>query len=102
MSPVLGSYFLSLSSRDKMFPVLGFGARIPPKYDVSHEFPCNFNSQNPFCAGMTYSYKSPFNLRSNSQGHTRTFIWKTVSILSLSSCSIRSDRVYILIDRCIF
>lgn len=37
---------------DKMFPGLGFGARIPPQYVVHHEFPLNFNYQNPFCAGV--------------------------------------------------
>ncbi|ESO90286.1 hypothetical protein LOTGIDRAFT_178865 [Lottia gigantea] len=37
---------------DKMFPVLGFGAKIPPQFDVSHEFAVNFNLQNPFCAGI--------------------------------------------------
>lgn len=36
---------------DKMFPVLGFGAKLPDG-TVSHEFPCNFNPQNPYCAGI--------------------------------------------------
>ncbi|XP_071497871.1 copine-8-like isoform X1 [Diadema antillarum] len=38
---------------DKLFPVLGFGAKIPPAGQVSHEFPVNFNAQNPFCLGLT-------------------------------------------------
>ena len=33
---------------DKMFPVFGFGAKIPPNGQVSHMFPCNFQNQNPF------------------------------------------------------
>ncbi|XP_041375348.1 copine-3-like isoform X1 [Gigantopelta aegis] len=37
---------------DKLFPVLGFGAKIPPNWQVSHEFAVNFNLQNPFCAGI--------------------------------------------------
>ncbi|XP_078396816.1 copine-3-like [Cetorhinus maximus] len=37
---------------DKMFPALGFGAQIPPNWKVSHEFPINFNPDNPFCAGI--------------------------------------------------
>ncbi|KAM8881472.1 copine-3-like isoform 1-T1 [Synchiropus picturatus] len=37
---------------DKMFPVFGFGAQIPPTWQVSHEFPVNFNPANPFCAGI--------------------------------------------------
>ena len=36
---------------DKMFPALGFGAKVPPNYHVSHEFALNFNPSNPFCAG---------------------------------------------------
>ncbi|XP_033011400.1 copine-3 [Lacerta agilis] len=37
---------------DKMFPAFGFGAQIPPSYQVSHEFPLNFNPSNPFCSGI--------------------------------------------------
>ncbi|XP_011606077.1 copine-3-like isoform X1 [Takifugu rubripes] len=37
---------------DKMFPAFGFGAQIPPRMQVSHEFPINFNPSNPFCAGI--------------------------------------------------
>uniref|UniRef100_A0A3Q3WEB0 Copine-3 n=1 Tax=Mola mola TaxID=94237 RepID=A0A3Q3WEB0_MOLML len=37
---------------DKMFPAFGFGAQIPPTMQVSHEFPINFNPENPFCEGI--------------------------------------------------
>ncbi|KAH0617595.1 hypothetical protein JD844_016013 [Phrynosoma platyrhinos] len=37
---------------DKMFPAFGFGAQIPPSWQVSHEFPLNFNPSNPFCSGI--------------------------------------------------
>ncbi|XP_029001593.1 copine-3-like [Betta splendens] len=37
---------------DKQFPAFGFGAQIPPTWQVSHEFPINFNPSNPFCAGI--------------------------------------------------
>lgn len=37
---------------DKMFPALGFGAKVPPNMELSHEFPLNFNPQNPYCAGI--------------------------------------------------
>ncbi|KAM6900415.1 copine-3-like [Xenentodon cancila] len=37
---------------NKMFPVFGFGAQVPPSGQVSHEFPINFNPTNPFCAGI--------------------------------------------------
>lgn len=37
---------------DKMFPAFGFGAQVPPSWQVSHEFPLNFNPANPFCTGV--------------------------------------------------
>ncbi|XP_069007450.1 copine-3-like isoform X2 [Embiotoca jacksoni] len=37
---------------DKMFPAFGFGAQVPPSWQVSHEFPLNFNASSPFCAGV--------------------------------------------------
>ncbi|XP_064610310.1 copine-3-like isoform X2 [Liolophura sinensis] len=37
---------------DKLFPALGFGAKIPPSTEASHEFAINFNGSNPFCAGV--------------------------------------------------
>ncbi|XP_028984172.1 copine-4 [Betta splendens] len=37
---------------DKMFPAFGFGARIPPDYQVSHDFAVNFNEDIPECAGI--------------------------------------------------
>jgi hypothetical protein len=37
---------------DKMFPALGFGARIPPNLEVSHEFFLTLDPSLPFCAGV--------------------------------------------------
>ncbi|XP_037082721.1 copine-8-like, partial [Pollicipes pollicipes] len=37
---------------DKQFPVLGFGARLPPDGRVSHEFYVNLNADSPFCHGV--------------------------------------------------
>ncbi|XP_030066845.1 copine-1 isoform X3 [Microcaecilia unicolor] len=37
---------------DKQFPAFGFGAQIPPNWQVSHEFALNFNSSNPYCPGV--------------------------------------------------
>ncbi|XP_039941537.2 copine-5-like isoform X3 [Hirundo rustica] len=38
---------------DKMFPALGFGAKVPPDGHVSHEFPLNGDASNPACCGIT-------------------------------------------------
>ncbi|XP_078093061.1 copine-1-like isoform X3 [Mustelus asterias] len=37
---------------DKLFPAFGFGAQVPPTWQVSHEFSLNFNSNNPYCQGV--------------------------------------------------
>ena len=37
---------------DKMFPALGFGAKVPPQYQVSHEFFLNLHPDNPYCSGV--------------------------------------------------
>ncbi|CAH1784239.1 unnamed protein product [Owenia fusiformis] len=37
---------------DKMFPALGFGARIPPQGTVSHEFFLNGHPTDPYCHGL--------------------------------------------------
>lgn len=42
--------------RDKLFPALGFGAKLPDG-QVSMEFAINFNPSNPYCAGKVESYK---------------------------------------------
>jgi len=34
---------------DKLFPVLGFGARLPPDGHVSHMFFVNGHPSNPYC-----------------------------------------------------
>lgn len=41
---------------DKQFSVLGFGAKIPPTGEVSHEFFVNMNPQNPHCFGVRGKY----------------------------------------------
>ncbi|CAB4010756.1 copine-8-like isoform X1 [Paramuricea clavata] len=44
---------------DKLFPAFGFGARLPPHWQVSHEFALNWNPSDPNCngvAGVIHSY----------------------------------------------
>uniref|UniRef100_A0A665UGX1 Copine I n=1 Tax=Echeneis naucrates TaxID=173247 RepID=A0A665UGX1_ECHNA len=38
---------------DKLFPAFGFGAKLPPDYQVTHhEFALNFNPTSPYCQGI--------------------------------------------------
>jgi len=37
---------------DKHFPALGFGAKVPPRNEVSHEFFLNLRQDSPYCAGV--------------------------------------------------
>ncbi|XP_067854621.1 copine-9-like [Heptranchias perlo] len=37
---------------DKLFPALGFGAKLPPDGKVSHEFPLNADAENSNCNGI--------------------------------------------------
>merc|ERR1712200_264654 len=37
---------------DKMFPALGFGARLPPFGNISHEFFLNLSTSSPYCEGI--------------------------------------------------
>merc|ERR1719151_213702 len=37
---------------DRLFPALGFGARIPPDGRVSHEFFLNLSPSSPYCEGI--------------------------------------------------
>merc|ERR1712107_756624 len=37
---------------DKLFPALGFGARLPPFENISHEFFLNLSTSSPYCEGI--------------------------------------------------
>uniref|UniRef100_A0A8C3LL21 Copine-3 n=1 Tax=Chrysolophus pictus TaxID=9089 RepID=A0A8C3LL21_CHRPC len=45
-------FLLPFFPRDKLFPAFGFGAQVPPSWQVSHEFALNFNPDNPYCQGI--------------------------------------------------
>ncbi|KAJ6650061.1 Copine-8 [Pseudolycoriella hygida] len=61
MSNVPNSYEIALRSvgeiiqnydTSQMYPAFGFGAKIPPMGEVSHQFPLNGNPAHPFCANI--------------------------------------------------
>ncbi|KAG4072311.1 hypothetical protein HA402_004243 [Bradysia odoriphaga] len=61
MSSEPNSYELALRSvgeivqsydTSQLYPAFGFGAKLPPTGNVSHQFPLNFNPSHPFCANI--------------------------------------------------
>jgi len=52
---------------DKQFPCLGFGARVPPKGEVSHEFFLTLDQSRPFCAGLEGILSSYYTTLNNVQ-----------------------------------
>ena len=38
--------------KDTMYPAFGFGAKLPPTGEVSHQFPLNGNPNHPYCKGI--------------------------------------------------
>ncbi|XP_068576282.1 copine-5b isoform X3 [Cebidichthys violaceus] len=58
---------------DKMFPALGFGAKLPPDGRVSHEFPLNGNMENPYCNGMQLRCRTALSILCSSSSQTASF-----------------------------
>ncbi|KAG4070827.1 hypothetical protein HA402_011053 [Bradysia odoriphaga] len=61
MSNVPNSYEIALRSvgeiiqsydTSQMYPAFGFGAKLPPAGNVSHQFPLNGKPSNPFCTSI--------------------------------------------------
>ncbi|XP_037031089.1 copine-8-like [Bradysia coprophila] len=61
MSNVPNSYEIALRSvgeiiqsydTSQMYPAFGFGAKLPPTGNVSHQFPLNGKPSNPFCTSI--------------------------------------------------
>ncbi|KAG8221995.1 hypothetical protein J437_LFUL003375 [Ladona fulva] len=67
ISSTLNSYEIAIQAvgtiiqdyaSDREFPVLGFGARLPPDGRVSHEFFVNMRTDHPYCKGINGKYLS--------------------------------------------
>uniref|UniRef100_A0A1D5R0P5 Copine-3 n=2 Tax=Macaca TaxID=9539 RepID=A0A1D5R0P5_MACMU len=78
---------------DKMFPAFGFGAQIPPQWQVSHEFPMNFNSSNPYCNGKLKNKHEDFKwkpLLDLLSGHV-FFFWQQYFVLLIITDGVITD-----------
>ncbi|XP_031566337.1 copine-8-like isoform X2 [Actinia tenebrosa] len=69
---------------DKMFPALGFGAKLPPSWQVSHDFSLNGVPENPFCdrvdGVIAAYYNSIQNVKLYGPTNFAPVIWRTVNI----------------------
>lgn len=52
---------------DKLFPAFGFGAKLPPDFNVYHDFALNFNPSNPVCQGVNGVIAAYYNTVRNVQ-----------------------------------
>ncbi|KAJ6253473.1 copine [Anaeramoeba flamelloides] len=67
---------------DGLVPVYGFGCKIPPSWQVSHCFPCNFNYENPEVKGVSGVLQSYQFALSNIRLHGPTLFAPVIRVAS--------------------
>lgn len=84
---------------DKYFPVLGFGARMPPDYTkVSHEFFVNGDPSNPFCHRVPGVLEAYYNCLNRVQLYGPTNFAPIVNHVARFAASNRDgDKYFILL-----
>ncbi|XP_023235399.1 copine-3-like [Centruroides sculpturatus] len=80
---------------DKMFPALGFGARIPPSWEVSHEFAINFNNSNPFCTDNNLVNRLEWPCINKKKQRDKGSSYKNSGIIYLSSCKVIKNYTFL-------
>ena len=103
----VGSVLLQYD-RDGMVPIYGFGAKMPPAYQVSHCFPLNGNPSNPEVAGIPGMLDAYFKTLSQVQLYGPTLftpVLQTASqIADMNSRNPAQQKYYILVvctDGCV-
>ncbi|XP_048738770.2 copine-8-like isoform X2 [Ostrea edulis] len=81
---------------DKLFPVLGFGAKLPDG-SVSHEFPINFNAANPYVQGIAGILDAYQNAIRRIQLYGPTNFSPVISHTSRFAASIRDGSNYFVL-----
>ncbi|XP_076063953.1 copine-8-like [Oratosquilla oratoria] len=84
---------------DKFFPVLGFGARMPPDFtQVSHEFFVNGHPNNPFCERVQGVIDAYYNCLNRVQLYGPTNFAPIINHVARFAASHRSgDKYFILL-----
>ncbi|ESO91350.1 hypothetical protein LOTGIDRAFT_228802 [Lottia gigantea] len=82
---------------DKVFPVLGFGAKLPDG-SISHEFAVNFNPNNPYCAGVGGILQAYYNCITKVQLYGPTNFAPVINhIARFAAQSVNGSNYYVLL-----
>ncbi|BFZ10964.1 hypothetical protein BsWGS_14003 [Bradybaena similaris] len=81
---------------DKMFPALGFGARMPDG-SVSHEFALNFQPENPFCSGVDGILAAYYHAINNVQLYGPTNFAPVINHVARFASSVRDGSEYFVL-----
>uniref|UniRef100_A0A672IJ55 Copine-8 n=1 Tax=Salarias fasciatus TaxID=181472 RepID=A0A672IJ55_SALFA len=82
---------------DKMFPALGFGARLPPDGRVSHEFALNGNPQNPYCTGIEGVMEAYYQSLKSVQLHGPTNFSPVINHVARYAASVKDGSQYFVL-----
>lgn len=82
---------------DKMFPALGFGARLPPDGRVSHEFALNGNPQNPYCTGIDGVMDAYYQSLKSVQLHGPTNFSPVINHVARYAASVKDGSQYFVL-----
>jgi hypothetical protein len=78
---------------DRLFPVLGFGARLPPDGRISHEFFVNMHPTNPYCSKISGMAWRPGIYNAVCELQRKTVHSFRISVLSLHDDSVGANIV---------
>eukprot|EP00105_Crassostrea_gigas_P018815 XP_011437036.1 PREDICTED: copine-8 isoform X2 [Crassostrea gigas] len=81
---------------DKLFPALGFGARMSDG-SVHHEFALNFNPSNPFCSGVDGVLQAYYNSLKNVQLYGPTNFSPVINHVARFAAAIQDGSQYFVL-----
>lgn len=82
---------------DKLFPLLGFGARLPPDGRVSHEFFVNGDAENPYCNGLAGVVQAYQNCLVNVQLYGPTYFAPCINHVARFAAAKRDGSEYFIL-----
>ncbi|XP_016107886.1 copine-8 [Sinocyclocheilus grahami] len=82
---------------DKMFPALGFGAKLPPDGRISHEFALNGNPKNPYCNGIDGVMEAYYQSLKSVQLYGPTNFSPVINHVARYAASIKDESQYFIL-----